>query len=86
MYIGKWLKITEEFVTSSTLHLAAPETRIMVVTDLDGTLFENNEKGQKALKNFNSFWLRKLAFPKDKTRKPLLVYSTGRNYNLFTKL
>ena len=58
----------------------------MVITDLDGTLFEDNEKGRKALRNFNSFWLRKLAFAKDKSLKPVLVYSTGRNFDLFSKL
>lgn len=54
---------------------------LMLVSDLDGTLFENSDEGRFALSQFTEYWIQNHLFTGSK-----LVYSTGRSLEEFLSL
>ena len=54
---------------------------LLLITDIDGTLLENNRWGRQALKRFTHYWIITHLFNGSK-----LVYNTGRSLGEFLSL
>lgn len=54
---------------------------VLLITDIDGTLLENNRWGREALKRFTHYWITTHLFNGSK-----LVYNTGRSMEEFLSL
>lgn len=54
--------------------------RLLVVSDLDWTMVDHDDKDHKGLREFNALWQEKLS------RDSLLVFSTGRSHALYEQL